>query len=199
VPVIGAGVAVLGCRAAELGHRDHDDVGHAIAEVARERRKARAELAQDVLELVVLVGVMVPSVEIHESDLDADVGLDQTRQLHEPRAELALIDRAVRRGVGLLADRFNPAHGVEHGGALALHPRIGRSGVEPLEDRRAVGAHLELRQVVNGDRAAVAAQRLRQRRADGDAAQRGGVGRRAGQRAIQPAVRDPRPVGSGFH
>ena len=46
VAVIGAAVAVLRHRAPELRHREHDGVGHAIAEVGDERGDAPGEVVE---------------------------------------------------------------------------------------------------------------------------------------------------------
>src|SRR5436190_2309482 len=51
VAVIGAAVAVLGDRPPELAHRQDDDVLHPIAEVARERGDALAEVGEPLREL----------------------------------------------------------------------------------------------------------------------------------------------------
>src|SRR4029453_2062027 len=76
VTVAGAPVAVLGNRAAELGHRQDDDLAHAVADVACEGGQGRTELAQPVGELT-LVGalrdVRVPALHVRETDAQANV------------------------------------------------------------------------------------------------------------------------------
>src|SRR5688500_4679441 len=120
MPMIRAAVAVLGGRTSELGHRDDDHLDHAVTEIGGERRQAAAELIQQVREQTYLLGMMVPSVEIDERDLDADVGLDEASELLQPPAEFALVEDAVRRCVRLLANRFDAPHGVERAAALAF-------------------------------------------------------------------------------
>src|SRR5262249_1612748 len=84
VAVIGAAVAVLGHRPPELAHRQNDDVFHAVAEVARERRDALAEVAKALRELAdrrSLVYVRVPAAGFGERDFEAHLGLDELRDL----------------------------------------------------------------------------------------------------------------------
>ena len=76
--VIGAAIAVLVHRAAELRHREHDGVGHAIAEVGDERRDAAREVVEPRRELALrrsLVDVRVPAADVGERDLEPDVRL----------------------------------------------------------------------------------------------------------------------------
>ena len=51
VAVVGAAVAVLLHRPAELRHRDEHDVGHAIAEILRERGEAAREIIEAIGDL----------------------------------------------------------------------------------------------------------------------------------------------------
>src|SRR5688572_30606622 len=76
VAVVGAAGAVLGHGAAELRHRDQHDIFHTRAEVVDEGAQAARELAQ--LDRQRAVGatlreVRVPSVDVDEGDLEADV------------------------------------------------------------------------------------------------------------------------------
>src|SRR5690606_18150507 len=86
VTVVRAAGAVFGYGPPELGHRQDDDVLHAVAEVVVERANAVGQLGQSSRELAVqatLVGVRVPAVDVGERDLQPDVGLDELRDLPE--------------------------------------------------------------------------------------------------------------------
>ena len=90
VSVIGAAVAVLPHRPSELRHRQHDGVGHAVAEVGDERGDAAREVVEARGELALrraLVDVRVPAADVRERDLEADVGLDELRDLLQRLAE----------------------------------------------------------------------------------------------------------------
>src|SRR5438874_1827511 len=86
---------------AELGHRDDDDIAHAIAEIAVERRKSVAEFTQPVAQLATdtaLVRMSIPSTEIGEGHFQADIGFDDLRDLQQRLREgLVGINRAVLR------------------------------------------------------------------------------------------------------
>src|SRR6266853_2219731 len=101
VTVVGAAVAVLRDGAAELRHRQRDDVRHPVAEILRERRERRAEVREAERELAALgalADMRVPALHVGEGDLEADVGLDELRDLTQRLAERhARILGAVRR------------------------------------------------------------------------------------------------------
>jgi hypothetical protein len=121
VSVVGAAVAVLTNRSAELGHRQHDDVAHPVAQIARERGERQAELAKPRRELSLaraLVHMRVPSAAIGECDLQSHVRFDQLSDLQQcpTQAALRILDiagRPVLRGVGALEhlDRLEPFPG----------------------------------------------------------------------------------------
>src|SRR5215475_12095600 len=46
VSMVGSAVAVFRGGASELGHRDNDGIGHAVAEVGRQRGKSARELVE---------------------------------------------------------------------------------------------------------------------------------------------------------
>src|SRR5206468_8141126 len=80
VSMIGAAVAVLGHRPAELAHRQNDDVAHAIAEVTVQRGDSAAEVVEPRAELPrarALIHVRVPAARFGERDLEADVRPDE--------------------------------------------------------------------------------------------------------------------------
>ena len=84
--VIGSAIAVLGHRPSELRHRQHHDVRHAIAEVAHERGDAAGEVVEPGRDLAVrctFVDVVIPVARLRERDFEADVRLDQLRDLPE--------------------------------------------------------------------------------------------------------------------
>ena len=91
MPMVGATIPVLTRHSAELRHRQDDDVAHAIAEIGRERRHCTREVAEAVGELpgcAALVDVSVPAADVGERDLEADVGLDELRDLQETLSKL---------------------------------------------------------------------------------------------------------------
>ena len=99
--VIGAAVAVLRHRAAELRHRQDDRVGHAIAEILRERGDAAREVVEAIGDLpgrAAFVDVVVPLVALGKRDLEADVGLGQPRDLLQRLAERRARIRGAVRG-----------------------------------------------------------------------------------------------------
>jgi hypothetical protein len=90
VPMIGAARAVLVHRPPELRHRHDHDVLHAIAEIAGERGHPAGEVVEAIGEQPhgrALVRVVVPVAGFRERDLEADVGLDELRDLPEGLAE----------------------------------------------------------------------------------------------------------------
>ena len=110
VAVIRSAVAVFGHRPAELRHRQDGDVGHAIAEILRERGQRRRELAEPVGELASLVAlahVGVPAADVREGDLEPDVGANQlcdlAQRLPEPSRWIAgAVGRCQALGIRLL-------------------------------------------------------------------------------------------------
>src|SRR5207249_9508597 len=90
VPVIRPAVSVLGDRAAEFRHRQDDHVGHAVAEVMRERGERGGEFTEtrgQLTALGALRDVRVPAVHLGERDLDTDVRADELRDLTHRLAE----------------------------------------------------------------------------------------------------------------
>ena len=84
--VIGPAVAVFTDGPAEFGHREHDDVAHAIAQIPVERGKRQPQLAESSGELAVartLVHVRVPAAAVREGDLQPHVRLDELRDLQQ--------------------------------------------------------------------------------------------------------------------
>ena len=82
--VVGATIPVLAGHAAELGHRHYHDVVHPIAEIGDEGGDGAGEIVETLGELAsrgALVDVGVPTSDVCEGDLEADVGLDQLRDL----------------------------------------------------------------------------------------------------------------------
>jgi hypothetical protein len=79
--VVRPAIAVLADRPAELGHRDDRDVLHPFVHVPVESAQGGTEVAKQVLQLREFVDVGVPAAHIGESDLQADVRFDQTRDL----------------------------------------------------------------------------------------------------------------------
>ena len=115
--VVGAAVAVLANRAAELRHRHDDDVTHARAEVLRERGDGVAEVAEVVGELSLrapLAGVRVPAADVGEGDLEADVRLDQLGDLLQgiPEGTLRIVGPVLRGDLARVG-RLQDAHRVE--------------------------------------------------------------------------------------
>ena len=93
--VIGSAIAVLLDGAAELRHRDHRDIFHAIAQVLIKRRQRLAELRQIVGKLSVrwlpadLIDVRVPAADVGERHFHSHIRLDQLRDLLQAFAEAA--------------------------------------------------------------------------------------------------------------
>ena len=87
VAVIGAAIAVFARRAAEFAHGHDGHVRHAIAQVLIKRGQRLAEFIQAVGELALarlladFVDVRVPAADVGERDLQADIRLDQLRDL----------------------------------------------------------------------------------------------------------------------
>src|SRR5438067_1045357 len=100
VTVIGSAIAVLRDGSTELRHRQHDDVGHAIAEILGEGGERRAEIAQARGELTLLgalAHVRVPTVGGSERDFEPAVG----RGLHARSAGLHVVLRVEVRACGV--------------------------------------------------------------------------------------------------
>jgi hypothetical protein len=76
--------------AAELGHRQHDDVGQAVAEVTREGGQRGTEVTQPIGELALigaLAHVRVPAVDVGKGDPQTHVGADELGDLPQRLAE----------------------------------------------------------------------------------------------------------------
>src|SRR5579863_8225529 len=93
--MVGAAVAVLAHRAAEL--RDHED--HRLAVCGTEQFREAAEAVAELLEMIcelplyrAFIDVRIPSAQRHEGELDRRVPLDQVRQ------PVRILTEAVGRG-----------------------------------------------------------------------------------------------------
>src|SRR5262245_6350152 len=88
--VIRATVAVLTRRAAELRQGDERHVLHPISQVAIESRQTFSQIFEAVRHLTfgtALIHVGIPALDFCKSDLQADVGFDETGDLREAGAE----------------------------------------------------------------------------------------------------------------
>ena len=198
--VVGAAVAVLSDRAAELGHGQDDDVRHPVAEILREGGERPGELAQPGGELALLgtlADVGVPALSVGEGDLEPDIRLDELGDLAHCLAELAArvlgaVRRRDARGVGALEH----LHRLE---SLVPRPRehvAHASGVERLEAAARGGvrcSHVEPVDRLHRDRSCVALER-----AGEGAAQRDGAERRRLRGERLHGAREP-AVGRGLH
>ncbi len=84
VAMIGAAVAVLPRGASEFAHRQNRDIGHAVAQIEVKRFESRSELIQAPRQLALrtaLIDVRVPAAALGERDFDADIGLNELRDL----------------------------------------------------------------------------------------------------------------------
>jgi len=81
VAMIGAGIAILFHRAAELRHRDEYDILHSITHVANESGERRPELSQHIIQLTVFVAVMIPTSDVRERDFHSGICFNQPRGL----------------------------------------------------------------------------------------------------------------------
>ncbi len=96
VAMVGSAIAVFFRGAAELGHGDQRDVCHAIAQVLMESRERLAKLRQVIRKLsrsglaAHFVHVRVPAADVGEGHFQADVGLDQPRDLLQTFAKPAI-------------------------------------------------------------------------------------------------------------
>ena len=92
MPVIGATVSVLADGASELGHRQHDNVGHPLAQIGCERGDAACEIVEPGSKQSLsgaLVDVSVPAADLCERDLESEIALDQLGDLPQCLAERA--------------------------------------------------------------------------------------------------------------
>ena len=200
--VIGAAIAVLRDGSTELRHRQHDDVGHAIAEILGEGGERRAEIVQARGELTLLgalAHVRVPTVGVSERDFEPDVGADQLGDLPQRLAQarpgiLGVVRGRQPAGVGSLQH----ANGLERLASGAVQQIVHALRIERLESlargrRLARCAHVEAVERRERDRAGVATQGAGQGGAERDGAE--GRGRRGlrDRRAREPAV------GRGLH
>src|SRR5262249_23595920 len=84
VSVVGPPITILGDGATELRHRQHDDIGHPIAELGTQRGNPVREFFQSSRALSLrrpLAHMRVPPADFRKSDLDADVHLYQLDNL----------------------------------------------------------------------------------------------------------------------
>ena len=82
--VIGAAAAVLAHRPAELRHRQHDGVGHAIAQIGDQRGDRAREVVEARRQLPLrraLVDVRVPAANLGERDFESDIRFRELRDL----------------------------------------------------------------------------------------------------------------------
>ena len=206
VTVIGAAVSVLGDGPAELRHREDDDVRHLVAEVLGEGGERGAEVAEAQRELAALgalANVRVPALHVGEGDLEADVGLDELRDLAQRLAERhARILGAVRRRDARGPGAPEHLHRVECLAPRSVQEIANALLVERLEalPRGAVvaGPDVESVERLHRDRADVPLEGARKRRADRHRAERrrlrGPRGDRAGEPAVGRALHAGRPA-----
>src|ERR1700722_3396124 len=93
VAVVGAAVSVFAHGAAKLRHADDDGIFAEIAKVGPEGRERLREFSKHVGELAfgcAFVDVMVPSTDVGESNLHAEIGLNQLSELAQTVAESSL-------------------------------------------------------------------------------------------------------------
>ena len=82
--VVRTAVSILTDSAAELAHREHDHVGHAVPQVLSKCRECRSEVPEPQRKLAVaptLIDVRIPSTHVRERDFRAEVGFDELRNL----------------------------------------------------------------------------------------------------------------------
>ena len=109
--MIGAGVAIFSCRAAEFGHRDENDVFHPIAHVSRESGERVAVRLEEVRQLRSLIAVMIPTADIGKRRFDTNVRFDEPRDLLQAAAEvITRILRAVGGSIRNPIDRLDYLH-----------------------------------------------------------------------------------------
>ena len=109
VSVVGAAIAVFLGGAPELAHGHDDDILHASAHVLMKRRKALAEILQQIRELALhsaFVDVIVPAAAIDEKNFHADVRFEQLPNLLQTLAQpagriLRAVFRLILGGIGL--------------------------------------------------------------------------------------------------
>jgi hypothetical protein len=90
VAMVRAAISILLRHAPELRHRHDDDVVHSIAKIRHERSDRLREIGETVGELAgrsALIHVRVPSADIRERDLQAEVRLHELRDLPETLPE----------------------------------------------------------------------------------------------------------------
>ena len=82
--MVGAAVAVLPRRAAELRHGQDHDIVHAVAKIAGKMPQGLAEFSKPVGQLAggaAFVGMGVPAADLGEGDFQPDIGFDQPGDL----------------------------------------------------------------------------------------------------------------------
>ena len=114
--VIGAAIPVFAGGASEFGHRDNHRVFGEVAKIGPERGQRLRELAKNICDLslrAAFVHMMVPTADVGERHLHAEVRLDQLSQLFQAVAKAAagIVGAGSRRvagGIGGLEhlDRF---------------------------------------------------------------------------------------------
>ena len=208
--VVGAAIAVFPGGAAELRHGDDDGVFSKIAEIGPkcgDRLREVAEYVGDLSLGAAFVDVVVPAADVGKSDLHAEIGFDQLRELLQAVAETALGIVGVGCGrvlrcVGSFQrlDRVESfrAGSMQHGvdGVIVL-------GFECVRHGRGVGifsADRKIVQIVDRDRRLFARENARQRRAERDGAEGRVIGWKIMQGAVQPAIVGDLEAGrAGFH
>ncbi len=195
VAVIGAAVAVLMHRAAELGNHQDDGVLVVRPQRLREARESLAERLQMSRELAVggaFVDVRIPAAERHERDANRRIAPDQTREA------VGVVGESLRRrraGVGLrhiLREFAHQPHARLASVAIRAADRIVADVhlVERRFDHRPVHRHRPLRGATERDirDRHLAAQNPRHRRTETQRLGRRMRPRNRRQRAIQPSV-----------
>ena len=164
VPVVGAAAAVLRHGAAKLRHGHDHGVGHAVAEVERERGQPAREVVEAIGDLTrgaAFVGVVIPLRAFGKRDLEAHVGLRQPRDLLQGLpVRRAWIGHARRRCIGPAGRSRQDAHGVERLGRRRGQGPIGTGRIRGLDRGRCggIGPHREVVEIAHGQRWGAALQ-----------------------------------------
>src|SRR5262245_66599129 len=114
--MIRAARAILFNRAAEFGHRQHNDVPHSITEVSIKGFQPLTELTEPLIQLPRLVRMSIPSSDIEEADFKSDIGFDELRHLEQSLSKLTTgIAGAVFGLEALRICALQHADGIERG------------------------------------------------------------------------------------
>ena len=131
---------------------------------------------------------MIPAAEIRERHLQAHIGFDQPRDLHQLLPELSIgIARAVGRGVAALLDRFQQLHRVERLAPGSIEDLVARALVHFFESNGARRiSHLKIVDAIDRHGIIRTAKRAGDLRPQADCAH--GRFRFSGERPVEPAV-----------